>query len=123
MRKELRKLTKSLSKTENNLKNQVNLVNGAFSTIYRSIIQDGIPLYRTKKGKNEGDLHKEYGYFITSQVGYLYIILRRLGKYKLLDLGSGPGIILMTLHHFLRSKRIEHRLAGYENEKSICRTR
>lgn len=50
------------------------------------------------KIKNEGENKGQFGYYISHSIGALYILMKRLKKITILDLGSGPGLINQIFH-------------------------
>jgi hypothetical protein len=59
----------------------------------------------------------EYGHYINNHTKELYLILSRLKITKMLDLGSGPGIIFKPLATELGIAN--HSFIGYENETEL----
>ena len=64
------------------------------------------------KAENDGE---QFGYVLNPYVGILYVLLKRLGKNSLIDLGSGAGLLLAILNAYDK----ELKLAGIEIEEEL----
>lgn len=67
--------------------------------------------YTVKTGKNKG----QYGYYVSKYCGCLAVLMKRLQLTSLLDLGSGPGLILNPIKRNIPNSKC----VGYEIENDL----
>ena len=107
-------LQKPFTKYEKLIVDNVNDEITCISQLYkklRNVYKNDIDYQPKTIGKNKG----QYGYYISEYCGSLVILMKRLKLKSLLDLGSGPGLILNPI-----KRNVPHsRCVGYEIEEEL----
>lgn len=96
-------------------KTKINDYNSTLTNLYKAVRKPNSGENTLDyKVKLTGDNKGQFGYYVTEDVASIIGIMKAVKAKSILDLGSGPGLILKTIRTFTKFE-----VSGYDNEREL----